>query len=131
MFFLLFFINCTAQKLHDLKEITYEASTRGKNLEFKITSDSIIYHENNTVKKIKTPSGTWKEIIRLATKFDVEKIENFNPPSNNRILDKALHATLKFKVNNTLYISQVFDHGNPPVELKEFLDLLFRKVEIK
>ncbi len=124
-------MNCTAQKLLDLKEVTYEASTRGKNIEFKITSDSIIYHENNTVKKLKMSSNTWKEIIGLATKFDVKKIENFNPPSKNRILDKALHATLKFKVNNTLYISQVFDHGNPPIELKGFMDLLFSIVEIK
>ncbi len=124
-------MNCTAQKLLDLKEVTYEANTRGKNMELKITADSIIYKDNHKIKKLKTTSDTWKEITKIASKIDMHSIANFNPPSEKRISDKALHATLKVDVNDGLYVSQVFDHGNPPKELKRLIDLLFKVAEFK
>ena len=124
-------MNCNAQKELNLKEVTYEAFTRGSNIELKITTDSIIYTENQKAKRTKIKSDTWNKIKKLVSKIDLSKIENFSSPTENRNSDKAMHASLKVDVNNVEHVSQTFDHGNPPIALKPLVDFLFKIAEIK
>ena len=127
--FLFMVINCNAQKGYMLKEVTYEASTRGKNIQLKISADTLIYKENQKIRKSKIDPLNWKEIKQLVSKIDLQEVENFVPPSGNRSSDRAMHALLKITTNKKEHISQIFDHGNPPKELKPLIDLLFKFTE--
>jgi len=129
--FLLMIANCNAQKSLDYKEIRYVASTRGINIELKVTDSLIIYKKNQETTKVQVTSKTWKEITVLLSKIEVLKIETFVPPSEERFSDKALHATLTIIIDTKEHASQTFDHGNPPKELKALLEYLFSIVEIK
>ena len=127
--FLLMITNCNAQKSLDFKEISYEASTRGKKIELKVTDSVIIYKENQETTKVQLTSKARKEITKLLSKIEVLKIETFVPPSEERFSDKALHAALTIIINDKEHVSQTFDHGNPPKELKALLEYLFSIVE--
>lgn len=132
LFFAILFSSCTAQSNSSEMLIKYEAFTRGNSVEFSITKDNIIYKDNNGTKKQKTSLKLWKELIVLVDKFDPSKIGTFIPPSEERIVDKALHAMLLINLGNKQeYISQTFDHGNPPKELEPLLNILFKELKIK
>jgi hypothetical protein len=111
--------------------IKYDAFTRGSSMDISITKDSITYKNNQKLQNLKTSSKLWKELIVLIDNFDRSKIETFIPPSEDRIVDKALHATLLIVYNDKEYKSQIFDHGNPPKELKPLLDYLFKLLKIE
>ncbi|MBL4569197.1 MAG: hypothetical protein JKY69_06005, partial [Flavobacteriaceae bacterium] len=49
-------------------------------------------------------------------------------PTDDRIRDAVLHATLKITIGDKTYSSQTFDHGNPPKELKPLIAELFNIV---
>ncbi|MBL4568525.1 MAG: hypothetical protein JKY69_02310, partial [Flavobacteriaceae bacterium] len=55
----------------------------------------------------------------------------YNAPTDDRIRDAALHATLTIILGDKTYSSQTFDHGNPPKELKSLIDALFKFVDLK
>lgn len=128
--FLLMIANCNAQKSLDYKEIRYEASTRGINIELKVTDSLIIYKKNQETTKVQLTPKARKEITALLSKIDILKIETFVPPSEERFSDKALHATLTIIIDTKEHSSQTFDHGNPPKELKQLLNRIFKVLEI-
>ncbi len=127
--FLLIITNCNAQNSLGYKELTYEASTRGKKIKLKVTDSVLIYKENQEITKVLLTAKARKEIIVLLSKIDVLKVESFVPPSEERFSDKALHATLTILIDGITYTSQSFDHGNPPIEFKALLEYLFNAVE--
>lgn len=122
--------NCNAQKLLDFKEIRYEASTRGKKIELKVTDSELIYKVNQETTRVPLTAKARKEIIALLSKIEILKIETFVPPSEERFSDKALHATLTIIIDTKEHASQTFDHGNPPKELKQLLNRIFKVLEI-
>jgi hypothetical protein len=130
LFFVILFSSCSAQSDASEMVVKYEAFTRGSSIELSATKDSITLKENQGFKTLKMSSIDWKELIKRINKFDVSKIATFIPPSNERISDKALHANLIIIIEGKEYISQTFDHGNPPKELKELLNWFFKKLEI-
>jgi len=127
--FLLIITNCNAQNSLNFNEIVYEASTRGKKNELKVTDKVLIYKENQEVTKVLLTAKARKEIIALLSKIDVLKIETFVPPSEERLSDKAMHATLTIVIDSKAHVSQTFDNGNPPKELKSLLEYLFKIVQ--
>jgi len=128
--FLVMVTNCNAQKSLDYKEIRYEASTRGTKIELKVTDSELIYKVNQETTEIQLTPKARKEIAALLSKIEVQKIETFVPPSENRFSDKALHATLTILIDGKKYASQTFDHGNPPKELESLVKTLFKMLEI-
>ena len=129
LFFVFLFSSCSSQSNTPEMIIKYKAFTRGSSIEFCITKDSISYKDNQGSKNLKTSSKLRKELVELTNKFEVSKIATFIPPSDDRISDKALHASLAIFINDKEYTSQIFDHGNPPQELEPLLSMLFRVLE--
>lgn len=124
--------SCNAQIDSQNMEIIYEAVTRGSSVALKATSTEIVYKDMAIDKTIRSvPKSFWKSIKDIVENMDIEEIGSFKAPSDNRIRDAALHATLKIIIGDKIYSSQTFDHGNPPKELKPLMDALFKIVEVK
>lgn len=115
-------ISCSSHKVSDEIIITYNASTRGKTIQVKISSKIIEKNENENKIRRETPTSYWNEIKRLINKLNLEDINSFKPSSDKRLYDGALHATLNINLKSKVYESQTFDHGNPPKELKEIVE---------
>ena len=109
------------------KQITFEykAYTRGSNLSYVVTKDSIVHKESMmgeiTTYKDKTDNDEWDELLAATEKIDLAKLETFEAPTKKHQFDGALAATLKVIVDGKEYHTMTFDHGNPPVEVKELV----------
>lgn len=114
--------SCASQKSSDEITINYKATTRGSNISIEVTSKIFKKIENGTEFTTKTSSSYWNELTSLINELKLEEIESFEPPSNKRLYDGALHAVLTITINNKSFNSQTFDHGNPPKELKKLLE---------
>lgn len=123
--FSVIFSSCGAQTNFENMTITYEAATRGSSISLIATSTKINYKDFEAHKEIVLTTGFWNEIIEISKKINLSNIHNFSPPTDNRTVDAALHATLSIHIDHTIYKSQTFDHGNPPKELKPLVDKLF------
>ena len=58
-------------------------------------------------------------MLSIVEEIKLDTMEGFEPPSEKRNFDGALHANLTITVNDKSYYSQTFDHENPPKELKD------------
>lgn len=123
--------NCVSQQTSTITEISYEAITRGSYIIINVSKLQLEYKDNNTQKTIKINTESWNNLITLCSKFDLEKLEDFNPLNNKHATDAALHATITVKTIDKEYISQTFDHGNPPEELKQLVEKLLALAEIE
>ena len=117
--------SCNAQTNLEELTITYEAATRGSLINLVATSTKINYTDFETKKEIVVTSNFWNEISKITNKITLSNMSYFTPPSDDRTVDSALHATLSIRIDNKTYKSQTFDHGNPPKELKPLIDKLF------
>jgi hypothetical protein len=128
--FILLFSNCTAQSNLTNVVIEYSAVTRGTSIEIKVTSKEIKYKKNEATKVVSLVAKQRKVFEELLEKINLENLETFIVPTSNSHSDRALQAALKITKNEKIYVSQTFDHGNPPKELKTLLDWIFKKWEI-
>ncbi len=110
----------------DFDEIIYEARTRGSSLVLKITSDKLFYKDRNHEKKLKVSKVDKKKLIKLINNTKLSDMSHFKSVSDHRTSDRAMQAELCIKVNGQEYKSSVFDHGNPPEELKEIIETMMR-----
>ena len=128
IFSLLTFTNCDSQSLEDLT-LNYNAVTRGSSVTLNTNSSEIQYSDMERNKKITLSKKQWNEIKELVSKIDVNSIQNLKVPSEGSHTDRALVATLSIKIGDKTYESVNFDHGNPPIELKQLVDKLFKIVQ--
>ena len=123
--------SCSSQIDETISEINYQASTRGNSIQIKITKENVYIKNNHGEKTFVLKEDNWRHINKLISYFKISEIQNLNPPSNLRISDKALHASLEIKTDKKEYRSQDFDHGNPPKEIKKLVEKLLDLAEIK
>ncbi|WP_294823392.1 hypothetical protein [uncultured Flavobacterium sp.] len=109
------------------KEITFEykAYTRGSNLSYVVTKDSVVHKEDMrgevTTYKDKMVAEDWDVLLAATEKIDMAKLETAEVPSKKHQFDGALAATLKIMIDGKEYRTPTFDHGNPPLEVKELV----------
>ncbi len=131
LFFIVILNSCKAQTNTDTMVINYNAKTRGSFITLVATSNKISYKDRETTKEINTTSKFWQEVINCVKPINLSEIENLTPPSSDRQVDAALHATLSITKNAKTYVSKTFDHGNPPKELKPLIETLFNALNLK
>ena len=129
LFFIVILHSCKAQTNLKTMIINYDAATRGSSIKFEVTSKKVYYKDIEKTIETKTNSNLWKEILTIVKQINLSEIENFSPPTSDRNVDAALHATLSISIDNLSYESQTFDHGNPPNELKPIVEVLFKVLE--
>jgi len=129
LFFIVILHSCKAQTNLKTMIINYDAATRGSSITLKVTSTQVNYKDIEKTIETKTNSNLWEEITTIVKQINLTEIEDFSPPTSDRNVDAALHATLSISIDNLTYESQTFDHGNPPDELKSIVEALFKVLE--
>lgn len=131
-FILLIFTACSSQESSDVGlKIHYNAFTRGSSIDITIAQSSIVYKDVNGEKAIVKKELFWQKLDNYIENIELKNIASFIPLSNDRVSDKALHATLIIYKGGVAYSSKTFDHGNPPKELKALLDFLFKELQLQ
>ena len=122
----------TKDKMKDI-EIQYEANTRGfyqklvlKNKEISSTNDRNGI-ENPIVQKVSEADRN--ALMQEINKVDFENLPNLKAPTEKRFYDGAAISHLKIIYKGKTYQTTDFDHGFPPMEIKnavEMVNLLFK-----
>lgn len=113
------------QKQSEDITITYEAITRGSNMIITAKQDAVTINSTRTEKISSTATVSeeqWKEVIKELEKVELEKINELKAPTNKRLYDGALIASLTIQLKDTTYHSSSFDHGHPPAEIEALVN---------
>jgi hypothetical protein len=118
----------------DVPVIYYGATTRGYFISVKIENQKIYVTKNRDFKgnygKGETVNDTdWKEIVTLVKKVDLDKVKDLKWPTEKRYYDGAAHADVTFVSNGVEYKSSGFDHGFPPAEIADLINLIVKLAE--
>lgn len=128
MFGILFFAGCAGQKKTDesFQKIEYKAYSRGFYQMISAENQQILVSKNRNEKPIAYPISEtdWKSLLLTLQKMDLETLSQLQAPSQKRFYDGAAIASLKITKQGKSYESQSFDHGFPPTELKNCMDIL-------
>jgi len=113
------------QKQSEDITITYEAITRGSSVIITANKDAVttnaVRAEKNSTTSTVTPEQ-WKEVIKELEKVELNKINDLKAPTNKRLYDGAMIASVTVKLKDTTYHRSSFDHGNPPVEIEALVN---------
>jgi hypothetical protein len=131
LFLVLFsiFINkgCSPESQTDLKNtvIEYTASTRGFYTQIVIKNQMVTIQKDRNAKD--TPVATkindenWNRLISDFQNITLEKLPEFNDPTQKRFYDGAAFGNLHIVYKDKVYDSKEFDHGFPPVEIEKLV----------
>lgn len=117
-----------AQKQADviITKLEYKAYTRGSNKEVTITRDKVQVKELRLGKNIEATyplsKDNWNNLVAMAQKMKLEKMESLEAPSKKHQFDGAMAAHLAITADSTIYTSVTFDDGNPPAAIKELVE---------
>jgi len=112
--------------------ITYRASTRGFFETIWIEDNVLKYTNDRDLKEIfrhELSDEQLSEILIIYKDLDLESIPSLVPPSKTFQYDAAPMATLKIEDNENTYISNGFDHGNPPKAIDAIVKIVLSMKE--
>ncbi|MFI8377660.1 hypothetical protein [Leeuwenhoekiella sp. NPDC079379] len=108
-------------------EVIYTASSRGFFEQVRVTNDSCIFKKaKDTIpsKAIALNDKQKSDLKEALDKISVEKLNRIAAPSEAHTYDGAAMATLKVKKGDSLLETRTFDHGNPPKQLIDLVNLM-------
>lgn len=113
----------------EILKITVEKETRGNRSLFTLTKEGTthvtkVLHGEENIKKQKTNVANWKEINRLVGNLNLEQLESWVAPTQERFYDGARATIITLETSSKIYTSQGFDEGKPPTELLELYNYL-------
>ena len=120
--------SCKSQKINDFgtSSITYTAESRGVYLSVWMENQKvfIIKGRNEKPYKVMVTAQEMKELERVFSELNLEKIPSLKAPTAKRLFDGAAIANLVISAGGKAYISKSFDHGFPPKDLEKIITLL-------
>lgn len=121
-----FFLNCATKSTQKMEEstITYEALSRGFFMKAEVKGNKILVYKDRSsaAKECVLSDLDLKELDKLYQKVNLKEIESYKGPTEKRFYDGAAIATLNINYQGQNYKTVDFDHGNPPVELADFIN---------
>lgn len=119
-------ISCSPKMTQEVAQstITYQALSRGfyLNVEIKGNKMTIIRERESLGKDYVLSNPDFKVISDLYQKVILKELETYKGPTEKRFYDGAAIANLTVSYQGKIYNSQGFDHGNPPVEIADFVN---------
>lgn len=129
---LVFFLakGCGNETAKDMQtaQIEYTANTRG--FFQKLTVNNGVFsksEDRNSDAKAEASTLTKEQTQDLVAAFQeisLEDLNDYKAPTEKRFYDGAAIGKLKIIYQGKTYESAEFDHGNPPVEIEKFVDML-------
>jgi hypothetical protein len=119
---------CGSEMQTDLKYTTveYTATTRGFFVKIFIQDQMMTISKDRTgvekTKTLKISDETWSTIVNQFQKINLEKLSDYNDPTQARFYDGAAIADLQIVCKGKIYNSKTFDHGTPPTEIAAFVN---------
>ena len=118
-----------------LAKLTYTAQSRGVNQVITIQNQDITVESGRgkdaTVAIARISQGDWNDLTRQFDTIELEKMETYADPSQERFHDGAAIANFTVEYKGKTYRSKDFDHGNPPKELKSLIDKIVSLISEK
>lgn len=126
VFLVLPFFTCLVFQDSEILSFEYEASTRGSLKKVTIRKDSTFIIDQDKEIKIATKKADWVFLNQQLAQIDLNKLELFEAPTEERYSDKSLRAHFSINTRSHSYESAEFDDGNSPEEIKHFVEVLTR-----
>jgi hypothetical protein len=118
---------CSPQTQTDLKDtvLEYTANTRGFYTKIVIQDQMITVQKNRDAKEkpvaTKINDTNWNTLVTEFQKIDLNKLADYNDPTQKRFYDGAAFANLHIVYKGISYDSKEFDHGFPPAEIEKLI----------
>lgn len=109
---------------YPIKELMYEAMTRGSYFSIHIKSNILTHKTHKDSKEISLNKKQLKDLDTVLKKIKYTEVSTLKAPSDKRLYDGAFTATITFTSKEGSFQSSAFDDDNPPQELKELVTLL-------
>ena len=117
---------CSPKVGQELKgsTIMYQALSRGFYLNIEIQGSKITVSRNREEagNEFVLTDSQRSDFEKLYQRINLEAIKDYKAPTEKRFHDGAAIANLTVNYQDKIYNSQPFDHGNPPVEIAEFIN---------
>ena len=126
--FLSFFLlnSCGPKVTQEMQESTieYQALSRGFYLNVIIQGKkmAIIREREGLRKEYVLTNADYKEVASLYQKIKLNELNEYKAPTEKRFYDGAAIANLTINYQGQSYHTSGFDHGNPPVEIADFIN---------
>jgi hypothetical protein len=121
-----------AQTQPTIREIRYEAFSRGGDYQVQISKDSIRVRSGlgatSFTSKALEP-GRWEQVVALLEGVSLEDLDHLEAPTANRYTDAAAQATVRVVTDSKVYVSSAFDDGNPPLVLQPLVKAMITLAE--
>ena len=118
--------SCSPKMTQEVEQstITYQALSRGfyLNVEIRGNKMTIIRERESLGKDYVLSNADFKLISDLYQKVILKELETYKGPTEKRFYDGAAIANLTVSYQGKIYNSQGFDHGNPPIEIADFVN---------
>lgn len=106
-------------------KISYITNTRGFYEKIWIESGQLHFTNDRVAKTVVSNSIPKKEkeaLSNLTKEIEVEKLSSMEPPSKDFQHDRVAIATLQIETESGIYKTSSFDHGNPPLPIKDLVE---------
>lgn len=126
LFSLILFSGCSPKVTQNGQEATiiYQAFSRGYFLSVELQGNKLTVSKERDVegKDLILNDAEAKELSALFQKITLADLETYKGPTEKRFYDGAAIANLTANQQGKVYKTPDFDHGNPPVEIAEFIN---------
>ena len=123
---ILLFVSSKCFQNEVLHKVEYKAETRGVSKNITITKNNCIYKTLSKSDEFKTSTEDWQTITKLVENLNLETLKNLEAPSSKSHIDVAMQASITIIFEGKTIESAYFDDGNPPEELTELVEKLFK-----
>lgn len=128
MVVLIFFLakGCDKDLSKEMRDSTieYQAVSRGFYLNINIQDEKLTMTKarDGETKEYQLTNKDWKDLANLYKKVEIAKLPDYKDPTQKRFYDGAAIANLRIVYEGQTYETKGFDHGNPPIEIQEFVN---------
>ncbi|MBQ0116411.1 MAG: hypothetical protein KBS98_00690 [Flavobacterium sp.] len=118
----------TKRVIKDLPQITYSEKTRGFSYVIQVKDVDVLIERRGVngeeTRTLKLSTDQLKKLKESYADIEIENINDFVSEETKRFSDASRIASIQFQTADQLYISNDFDSGNAPQELKNIVSLV-------
>uniref|UniRef100_UPI00404B337C hypothetical protein n=2 Tax=Flavobacterium sp. TaxID=239 RepID=UPI00404B337C len=133
---LMFATSCKSTLNKENKNIVleYEVSTRGSFKKVIVKEDATITffdREGKNLSTQKMDKDVWNNLLEMVKAVDLKSIKDLEAPSNNRASDRVASGKLTVINQESTFVSNFFDHGNPPAAIQKIVKQMIEMAEFE
>lgn len=133
---LMFASSCKSTLNKENKNIVleYEVSTRGNFKKVIVKEDTTITffdREGKNISTQKMDKDVWNNLLDMVKAVDLKSIKDLEAPSNKRASDRVASGKLTVINQESTFVSNFFDHGNPPAAIQKIVKQMIEMAEFE